>query len=109
MATGVTLPKKTVKIENGEAVIMVNDTAAICPHVTRLLTPGTIAGQLTINGAICGSHCALFKIKEQTPDALNRPFNVETCKTFGAYEQYQEKPKETASIKTILNTGFREH
>lgn len=109
MAASIRLPKKTVKIENGEAVIMVNDTAAICPHVTRLLTPGAIAGQLTINGAICGSHCALFKVTEQTPSAAGLPFQVETCKTFGAYEQYQEKPKETAIIKTILNTGFKEH
>jgi hypothetical protein len=48
--------------ENGDMVLTRNDRPLICPLATRLLTPGNMAGSLTMNQAVCGSHCALFKI-----------------------------------------------
>jgi hypothetical protein len=53
---------KIKETENGDMVLTRNDRPLICPLATRLLTPGNMAGSLTMNQAVCGSHCALFKI-----------------------------------------------
>lgn len=104
MATGITLPKKTVKIENGGAVMMINDAPAVCPKVTRLLTPGNLSGAWNINGATCGSHCALFDITEK-----GSGFLIGTCDSSIELKQYQETAKPEGYIKAILDTGFIEH
>lgn len=98
------LPKKTVKIEDWQAVIMVNSKPAVCPYVTRLLVPGQIQGSANISGSTCGSHCALFDVQPK-----GYKFIVGTCQTSMELDQWQEIPKEEASIKAILNTGFNEH
>jgi hypothetical protein len=55
---------KIKETENGDVVLTRNDRPLICPLATRLLTPGNMAGSLTMNQAVCGSHCALFKISQ---------------------------------------------
>jgi hypothetical protein len=70
------LSVKIKETENSDVVLTRNDRPLICPVATRLLTPGNMAGSLTMNQAVCGSHCALFKIQE---DFQNGCYDIYLC------------------------------
>jgi hypothetical protein len=86
------LSVKIKETENGDVVLTRNDRPLICPLATRLLTPGNMAGSLTMNQAVCGSHCALFKIFQ---DRETGCYDVYLCNNqyFHKIEKISESPK----------------
>lgn len=78
--------------ENGDVVLTRNDRPLICPLATRLLTPGNMAGSLTMNQAVCGSHCALFKISQDWETGC---YDVNLCNNqyFHQVEPTEKQPK----------------
>ena len=86
------LSVKIKETENGDVVLTRNDRPLICPLATRLLTPGNMAGSLTVNQAVCGSHCALFKISH---DLETGCYYVNLCNNqyFHHVEPTEKQPK----------------